>query len=179
MGTQVLSVALLAGIGFISVPVSAKAQPPAFGYVYVSPMAASNIGIRSFALGAGVGGELWAGGGISLGGELGVVHFPAVEQRSGCCSFDSASSGSGLLVSANASRHFGSEHAMKWRPFATGGLSFEPGAIGMFNAGVGVDRWISPHVGLRLEVRDQFFVGGDPVRPGSLLLGFRGGLVFR
>ena len=129
MGTQVLGVALLAGIGFISAPVSAKAQPPAFGYAYVSPMAASNIGIRFFALGAGAGAELWAGGGISLGGELGVVHFPAVEQRSGCCSFDLASSGSGLLVSGNVSRHFGSEHAMKWRPLVTGGLSFVSGAI--------------------------------------------------
>jgi len=173
-----LTVALLAGIGLISAPSSAKAQPPAFGYAYVSPMLVSNIGIRSSAIGAGAGGELWAGGGISLGGELGVVSFPAVE-RIGCCSGASASSTSAPIVSGNASRHFGSEHGMKWRPFVTGGLSVVPGEVALFNAGGGVDRWMSPHVGLRLEVRDQFFVGGDPVRPGSLLLGFRAGLVFR
>jgi len=174
-----LSVALLAGIGLISVPSSAKAQSPAFGYAYVSPMLASNIGFRSSAIAAGAGGELWAGGGISLGGELGVVSFPAVEQRTGCCSGSSASAASSALISGNASRHFGSERDMKWRPFVTGGLSVVPGETGLFNAGGGVDRWIGPHVGVRLEVRDQFLIGGNPIRPGSVLLGFRAGLVFR
>lgn len=179
MATHLLRIAAFAGIGLASTTSTVGAQPLAFGYVFLSPMAVTNLGIRTVALSAGGGAERWVGNGVSVGGEVGVVTFPSVERRSGCC-VDSAEAGSSVLFSANASRHFGgSDREMRWRPFATGGLSFVPGALALFNAGGGVDRWVSPHIGLRLEVRDQFFVGGDPVRPGSILLGFRAGLVFR
>jgi hypothetical protein len=178
MGAHLLRVAALAGIGLASTASIAGAQPVAFGYAFLSPMAVTNLGIRAIAFSAGGGAERWVGNGVSVGGEVGVVTFPSVERRSNCC-VDSADAGSSVLFSANASRHFGgSDRGTGWRPFATGGLSFVPGALALFNAGGGVDRWMSPHIGLRLEVRDQFFVGGDPIRPGSILLGFRAGLVF-
>jgi hypothetical protein len=165
----------LACFPVVLIPARANAQQASgYGYAFAGPAAVSNIGIRSVAVNAGGGGELWLGGGISFGGELGLLNFPAVERRSACC-VDYASSANGLLLSANAFRHFG--NGAKWRPFITGGLSVVSGgeAIGLFNAGGGVERWISPHTGLRFEVRDQFGLAANP----SVLLGLRVGLVLR
>ena len=169
--------ALLAGVGILSIPAKADAQQQVLGYGYgfAGPAAVSNVGIRSVAVNAGGGGELWLGGGLSVGGELGILNFPAVEQRTSCC-VDSASSATEMLFSVNASRHFGSSDGeTKWRPFITGGLSVVPGEVGLLNAGGGAERWISPHAGIRLEVRDQFLFMAN----SSVLLGFRVGVVFR
>jgi hypothetical protein len=179
MGMRVdLCTFMLACFGSALIPAQAAAQQASgYGYAFAGPAAVSNIGIRSVAVNAGGGGELWLGGGLSFGGELGVLTFPAVEQRTSCCG-NSARSASGLLLSANASRHFGSSDGeTKWRPFMTGGLSVVAGggAIGLFNAGGGAERWISRHTGIRLEVRDQFILAANP----SVLLGFRVGVVFR
>ena len=43
----------------------------------------------------------------------------------------------------------------------------------MFNGGGGIDWWITPHSGIRFEVRDQFLPFG------SILPGARVGVVFR
>jgi hypothetical protein len=55
----------------------------------------------------------------------------------------------------------------------TGGLSLFAGgeAISLFNVGGGVERWMTPHAGVRIEVREQF--------GGASLLGVRVGVVFR
>jgi hypothetical protein len=47
------------------------------------------------------------------------------------------------------------------------------GGVGLFNVGGGIDWWITPHTGMRFEVRDQF------VTRASILLGARVGVVFR
>ena len=103
-----------------------------------------------------------------------MVHFPAVEEPAGV----SASSATDRLVSVNASRHFvRSDSETKWRLFITGGLSVlgSREALVLFNAGGGAERWISPHAGIRLEIRDQFLPAASP----SVMLGFRVGVVFR
>lgn len=171
------SIVALTTCGIVS-PSRANAQTvPGYGYAFAGPAAVSNIGVRAVALNIGGGGEVWVGGGVSVGGELGLVSFPAVEQRTSCCVV-SASSATALLVSANASRHFvRSVGPAQWRPFITGGISVVAGgeAVGLFNAGGGAERWISPHAGIRLEIRDQFVLASNP----SVLLGFRAGVVFR
>jgi len=163
------------GIALIPSPANAQ-QASGYGYAFAGP-AAVNIGLHSVAGNAGGGGELWLGGGISVGGELGIVHVPAVEQRTSCCGA-SAPSATARLVSVNGSRHFvRSDSETKWRPFITGGLSVLASgeAFGLFNAGGGAERWISPHAGIRLEIRDQFLPAASP----SVMLGFRVGVVFR
>jgi len=168
----------LATCGIVLIPSRANAQQASgYGYAFAAPAAVSDIGIRSVAVNAGGGGERWLGGGISIGGELGIVYFPAVEERTSCC-IARASSATAVLVSVNASRHFvRSNPDAKWRPFITGGLSVMAGgeAVGLFNAGGGLERWISPHSGIRLEIRDQCILAASP----SVLLGFRVGVVFR
>jgi hypothetical protein len=136
-------------------------------------MAVANIGERSYAWNGGAGGELWTGRGTSVGGELGFLNFPGVERRSACC-LTSMPSATGLLASGNVSRHFSLSHGpASWQPFATAGLSVLSGRepIGFFNVGGGVERWMTPHAGIRFEVREQF--------SGASLLGFRVGVVFR
>ena len=79
----------------------------------------------------------------------------------------------------NASRHFvRSDSETKWRPFVTGGLSVVASgeAFGLFNAGGGAERWISPHAGIRLEIRDQFLPAASPsVVAGKVGARVRGG----
>jgi hypothetical protein len=127
----------------ISTPEIARAQAPAFGYAFVSPVITSNIGDRWLAWNVGTGAEMW-------------------------------------VWSRTASHHFsGSEGDIGMRPFVTGGFSFllTGEQLRFFNIGGGVDRWVAPHAGLRFEVRDQFFV--TPGGAGSLLLGFRVGVILR
>src|SRR5215510_3936197 len=105
MATRLFSAAALVGMAVVSAPSRAGAQPTV-GFAYVSPMAVTNIGIRSAAFSAGGGAERWIGGRISVGGELGILSFASAERRSACC-VESADSASTVLFSANAFRHFG------------------------------------------------------------------------
>ena len=172
-----LCVCLLATCGIVLIPSRANAQQASgYGYAFAGP-AAVNIGLHSVAVNVGGGGELWLGGGMSFGAELEMVYFPAVEERTSCCSA-SASSATAALVSVNASRHFvRSDSEPTWRPFITGGLSVlgSREAFSLLNAGGGAERWISPHAGIRLEIRDQFLPAASP----SVMLEFRVGVVFR
>ena len=173
MGNYAFGIAILAIIGIASSSSSAEAQAPAFGYAFASPVAVAGVGERSYAWNAGGGGELWTGRGTSVGGEFGFLHFPRVESRDACC-WSIMPSATGLLIAGNASRHFVVSHrAASWQPFITGGLSFLAGRepVGFFNAGGGVERWMTPHTGLRFEIREQFGAGS--------LLGVRVGVVFR
>jgi hypothetical protein len=131
--------------------------------------------LHSGAWNTGGGGEWSIGNKMSVGGELSLLSLPGGERRTEWGG-ESQPAFKTLLVSANASRRFrGSGHS-SWRPFVTGGISAMPG-LGLFNAGGGVDRWISPHTGIRLEVRDQFWASAYGA--GSAMLGFRAALVFR
>ena len=161
------------GIGLAATPSMARAQQP-IGYAYGGPMDAS-MRLRSAAWNVGGGGEWGIGHKWSVGGELSYLNLPGGERRTQWGG-ESQPPANVLLVSANASRHFGGSSRSSWRPFVTGGVSAMPG-LGLFNAGAGVDRWISPHAGIRLEIRDQFWAsayGAD-----SAMLGFRAGIVFR
>jgi hypothetical protein len=142
-------------------------------------VAVSNIGYRTLAWNAGGGGETWIGDGTSVGGEIGHLYFPPVE-RNGPGYHSLMPPVDGLLLSLNGSKHFpGSDARAGWRPFITGGFSLLWGgeSFGFLNAGGGVDRWVTPHSGLRFEVRDQFWVSSGSA--GSALLGFRAGIILR
>jgi hypothetical protein len=178
MPTRPLRFVLLVTFGIASLPAVANAQGQGFGYAFIGPMAVHDIGDRTVAWNGGGGGEAWVTTNVSVGGELGLLGFPAVEERCGsgyCSSMPSAGS---LLLSFNGSRHFAAP-ASGWRPFVTGGISFlvDRESFGFFNAGAGVERWMTPHLGVRLEVRDQFVL--TPGYADSVLLGFRGGIVLR
>ena len=136
----------LATCGIVLIPSRANAQQASgYGYAFAGP-AAANIGLHSVAGNAGGGGDLWLGGGISFGGESGSWGFRLSNSVTSCCRA-SARSATAKLVSVNASRHFvRSDSETKWRPFITGGLSVVASgeAFGLFNAGGGAERWISP-----------------------------------
>lgn len=81
------------------------------------------------------------------------------------------------MLSVNGAYHF--NNAGRWRPFVTGGYTFGfDGEVteNLFNIGGGVDYWIRPKVGLRIEFRDHVWSGdGDAVH----LWGVRCGVTFR
>ena len=170
MGNHAFRIAVLI-IAIAAVPGRVEAQAPAFGYAFAGPIAVAGLGERSVAWNAGGGGELWTGNGTSVGGELGYLYFPSAERRDPCCL--SVPSAGGLLASGNVFRHFTISQRKAWQPFITGGLSYLSGGepAGFFNVGGGVERWITPHAGIRFEVREQFGAGS--------LLGLRIGVVFR
>jgi hypothetical protein len=173
MATHLLRLAALTGIGLAATASMARAQQ-AIGYAFAGPMAAS-FRLRSASWNAGGGGEWSLGDKMSIGGELSVLIFPSGERRTEWGG-DSQPAVNAFLVSANVSRYFRGSNHSSWRPFVTGGISRMPG-LGLFNAGGGVDRWIGPHTGIRLEVRDQFWASSYGA--GSAMLGLRAALVFR
>jgi hypothetical protein len=173
VGSYAFGIAVLVIIGIASSSSRVEAQGPALGYSFAGPIAVAGVGERSYAGSFGGGGELWTGRGTSVGGELGYLYFPSVERRDSCC-VTSMPSFAGLLASGNVSRHFAaSQRKGSWQPFITGGLSYLSGRepVGFFNIGGGVERWITPHAGIRFEIREQFGAGS--------LLGLRVGVVFR
>jgi hypothetical protein len=79
-------------------------------------------------------------GGLGLAGELSALHLARGRGRP-----------DGLL-SANASYHFG-QPSRRLVPFATGGYSFGINSNHGFDVGGGMNYWLTPGTGLRLEVR--------------------------
>jgi hypothetical protein len=64
------------------------------------------------------------------------------------------------------------------RPFVTGGytLGFRDGHENLFNVGGGVDFWLKPKVGLRVEFRDHIWIEDNDTLQ---FLGVRVGVMFR
>jgi hypothetical protein len=70
--------------------------------------------------------------------------------------------GAGLgALSVNGAYHFaGGVSARRWRPFLTGGFTLGSDSstlLSLFNVGAGVNFWMKPDVGLRLEFRDYIW----------------------
>jgi hypothetical protein len=151
------------------IPAVSQAQGTTFGYAFAGP--SSGIGDRSTAWTIGAGGEMITGWrGTTVGVEAAGLWFPPV----GTGRFSQTITGG--LFSVDLSHHFHKSPSFgQWEPFLTGGLlivgSGDAGAGG-FTMGGGVDRWFTPHAGLRIDVREQLLSVGS-------LVGVRAGVVFR
>jgi len=141
----------------------------------------SGLGYGFFGLGAatfegdsegtwhvGGGGEAVFRDGFGVGAELGYLDW-----------LENGGDGLGVL-SVNGASHFnGGAAARRWRPFVSGGytLGFDGGVSeNLFNIGGGVDIWLKPRFGLRVELRDHIWSDeGDTVH----FWGVRFGVTFR
>ena len=156
MGVSVLLSAQAVALG------QTASQPRGWGYGFAGVGGTSGgsvVGTGHF----GGGGEFLVHKGFSLGGEIGYLS-PLGDPGDGI----------GIL-STNVGYHFVKpDH--KLVPFVTGGfsLAFRNGASGGGNFGGGVQYWIKPRVGLRVEFRDHIFSSDSPH-----LYGVRVGISFR
>lgn len=142
----------------------AQAQSHSHGYLFVAPGAFS-FGDRNTAMAAGVGGEgVFPGGVIGLGSELAIVGVRGTS--------DTAFG----LTSVNGYFHIPRPSSNK-DLFLTAGYSalFQfTEKIDMFNAGVGINWWLAPHIGLKAEFRNHSRGGDEPVNYAT----FRAGIAF-
>ncbi len=169
--------ALAIAAWLISVPAAALAQSggsaPAkpvsgLGYGFAGVGAATWDGESEGTWHVGGGGEALFRDAFGVGAEMGYLSW-----------LEEGSDGLGVL-SVNGSYHFnGGSSTRRWRPFLTGGytLGFDgETSENLFNVGGGVDYWVKPRVGLRLEFRDHVWSdGGETVH----FWGARVGVTFR
>jgi len=169
--------ALAVAAWLIGMPAAALAQSG--GGAPVKPV--SGLGYGFFGIGAaswdgasegtwhvGGGGEAIFRDAFGVGAEMGYLGW-----------LEEGGDGLGVL-SVNGAYHFGGgANARRWRPFVTGGytLGFDGDVTeNLFNIGGGVDFWMKPRVGLRLEFRDHIWSeDGDAVH----FWGVRVGVTFR
>ncbi|MBS1117398.1 MAG: hypothetical protein H6Q87_1782 [candidate division NC10 bacterium] len=148
---------------------SAPAKPVSgLGYGFFGVGAATWEGESEGTWHVGGGGEALFRDAFGVGAEMGYLSW-----------LEEGSDGLGVL-SVNGSYHFnGGTSARRWRPFLTGGytLGFDGEmSENLFNVGGGVDVWMKPRVGLRLEFRDHIWSEeGDTIH----FWGFRIGVTFR
>lgn len=119
------------------------------------------IGHREQAMHFGGGVEVGSGP-VRLGGEAGLVHFPAVNKTrfdtngrpTGGSSMPAASLG---VVAFRASYYPVRFDESRLRPFVAAGLSVYPDTelFGTLDVGGGFDWWATPRTGLRVEAREQ------------------------
>jgi hypothetical protein len=118
------------------------------GYLFVAPGALSVRGTASGTIQIGGGGELAIVKGVSAGVELSALGPTDgfADDVQGVASF-------------NGYYHFVHDKTARFDPFVTAGYSlfFRRGTENLFNFGGGMNYWLTQHLGLRLEVRDQVY----------------------
>jgi hypothetical protein len=179
MKAHLLVVAVLMGVTLVA-PRTAVGQELTTRFVFASPIIPAG-GAPPVAWGAGGRVEWWAGKGTNIGGEIEGVFVPAYTVQRGCCGGSSGQTWAGALFSFNGMRYLArSTNGPKWEPFITGGAgvivadgfwSSDLGVPAVVKFGGGVDRWSTPHRGVRFEILDQLAPTGS--------IGFRFGLIFR
>jgi hypothetical protein len=171
------TIAILVTVGWLlAAPAAALAQSGSsapvktvsgLGYAFAGVGAAVGEGGSTGTWHLGGGGEAIFADAVGVGAEIGYLN-----------SFEEDSEGIGVF-SVNGAYHFGGgSHSGKVRPFITGGytLGFRDGHANLFNVGGGVDFWLKPKVGLRVEFRDHIWTEeNDTVQ----FLGVRVGVTFR
>ena len=160
MRRLVMVVSVLLGVQVAALGQTAS-EPRGWGYGFGAVGGTS--GSSAATLHVGGGGEGLVYKGLGLGAEIGYLS-----------PFQDLGDGIGIL-STNVAYHFVKPNR-KLVPFVSGGfsLAFRSGASGGGNFGGGVQYWMRPHVGLRLEFRDHVFSSDSPH-----VYGFRVGLSFR
>lgn len=157
---------ILLFLAVLALPGWAAAQRPGdrrgWIYAFAGGGFLSNGGPAAF--NAGGGGDLLAGRGLGVSGEIGYLGHSGVN---------------GLgLASAGVSYHFGGRDTdRKVVPFVTGGGSLairSGGALGGGHFGGGVQYWLHDRMALRFEVRDFIFSSDSPHT-----WAFRLGIAFR
>ena len=138
------------------------------GYGFLGLGAASFEGDSVGTWHVGGGGEAVFRDAFGVGAEFGYLSW-----------LEESSDGLGVL-SVNGAYHFnGAAGAARWRPFVSGGytLGFDGDVTeNLFNIGGGVDYWLKPRVGLRIEFRDHVWAeDGETVH----FWGVRFGVTFR
>ena len=111
----------------------------------------------------GIGGEGFVYKGLAVGADIG-YEFPS----------EGFSYGIGLL-SVNGSYHLNHRRHAKLSPFVTGGytLAFRGGHANLANFGGGVTWWMAEHVGLKMEMRDYVWPGGQHSPQAMVGVSFR------
>jgi hypothetical protein len=146
----------------------ARGQSQILGYAVGSPMLVQHIDGHDHGWNAAGGAEKIESNGAAASAELGRLYV-----RGGYLNW------SATTISVNGSYHWRHrDRTQAWQPFLTGGLTFIiDDVVPPFNVGAGVDRWLTPHLGVRIEARDHFLVtdGGS----GSLFIGARVAVVVR
>ncbi len=160
------------GFILILIPAAARAQSSegtkAQASVFCAPGALTGGGATTSTVHFGGGGEALVYKGLGVGAEIGYLT-----------PWDSFGDGIGIF-SANGSYNFFPRHGeKKLVPFVTGGYSlfFRSGSANGFNFGGGVNWWLKPKLGLRLEFRDQVWPGRYD--SAAHFFEFRVGLAFR
>jgi len=147
---------------------TAPAKPVSgLGYGFAGLGAAVGEGDSTGTWHLGGGGEVIFADAVGVGAEIGYLN-----------SFEEDSEGIGVF-SVNGTYHFGGgSPSGKVRPFVTGGytLGFRDGHVNLFNVGGGVNVWLKPKVGLRVEFRDHIWVEDNDTLQ---FLGVRVGVTFR
>ena len=124
------------------------------GYGFVGLGAVTSSGESMGTWHVGGGGEAVIRDAIGIGAEIGYLNGLEEPDESGLGVF-----------SLNGSYHFnGGEASRRFRPFLTAGYTLGFAADGhenLFNIGGGVDYWLKPKVGLRVEFRDHVWSGDE------------------
>ena len=166
------SAALVVLVAMGAEPATVGAQTAGFGYAFGGP-AWVQASIRDSAWHIGIGGERLSGA-VGIGAELGYIYVPPAEETFPGGGGAFSPGGGGATLSVNGSYHFGGRRTgtRSARPFMTGGvILILVYPFPSWNAGGGLDWWLTRRAGLRFEVREQVI--------RSPMLGFRGGVVFR
>ena len=135
-------------------PVATQAQDPdgskAQGSLFFAPGASTGGGSTTSTVHFGGNGEALVYKGLGVGAEIGYL-----------APWSSMSDGIGVFSANGSYNFFPRRGEKKLVPFVTGGytLFFRSGSANGFNFGGGVNWWLKPKAGLRLEFRDQVWPG--------------------
>lgn len=156
---RLLRVTLVVGLTaawLMCAPAPALAQAPApgpakavsgLGYGFFGVGAATCCGDSTGTWHAGGGGEAVIGDAVGIGAEIGYLNL-----------VESGSDGLGVFSVNGAYHFFPGQPSHRVRPFVTGGYTLgfaSDGHENLLNFGGGVDYWLKPKVGLRVEFRDH------------------------
>ena len=127
------------------------------GYGFFGIGAATCCGESTGTFHFGGGGEAVLRDAFGIGAEIGYI-----------APWEESSDGVGAMSINGTFHFFPNQPSRKARPFLTGGytLGFDEGVTeNLFNVGGGVDYWMTPKVGLRIELRDHVWSeGGDTMQ---------------
>lgn len=114
------------------------------GYAFIGPGSTSGRGSAT-TLHVGGGGELLTNIGVGIGAEGGYLFPPRTPDKG---------LGTGSL---NGYYHFVDQGRSRWDPYVSGGYTglFRSGYLNAGNYGGGVNYWVSPSTGVKIEFRDH------------------------